>query len=113
MSKTPYSAFANGNLILRDLLAIDRTVLANERTYLAYVRTALALIITGASFIHFLNWIPGQLVGWAMVPMGVVILVIGTWRYRQVKIDIEQVRNLPPHPNYAATGQKTGDEADI
>ena len=37
----PYSRFRREEMILRDLLARERTVLSNERTLLAYIRTAI------------------------------------------------------------------------
>ena len=36
------------DLIIRDLLALDRTNLANERTLLSYMRTALGVAAAGA-----------------------------------------------------------------
>ena len=44
--QTPYQII-DGQLILRDHLAADRTVLANERTFLAYIRTTLTLFVAG------------------------------------------------------------------
>ena len=83
---------ANRELILRDVLAIDRTVLANERTLLSYFRTLLALLAGGASLIHFVT-------AWWAVPIGVVLLVsgpvlfaVGWWRYRRVSRHLQKVR---------------------
>lgn len=45
----PYRGLKQEELILRDLLARDRTVLANERTLLSYTRTALMLSGSGVS----------------------------------------------------------------
>jgi len=45
--KNPYDRFRRDELILRDVLAIDRTILSNERTVLAYLRSALTLFIVG------------------------------------------------------------------
>lgn len=88
MSKGFYSQFSNQELILRDHLAIDRTVLANERTFLAYICTALALVIAGASTPHFLKdwwWV---VAGWFLVASGCLVLVIGTWRFKNVRHDL-------------------------
>jgi putative membrane protein len=84
VSDDPYCKFAKDELILRDHLAIDRTILANERTLLAYIRTALAVFVTGVSFIQFFESILMVILGWVFVPIGVITLVIGFWRYKKV-----------------------------
>jgi len=61
-------------LILRDHLAADRTVLANERTFLAYLRTAFAFVVGGASLAHFIDRDWALAAGWAMIPVGAVLL---------------------------------------
>jgi inner membrane protein YidH len=95
------------DLILRDVLAIDRTVLANERTLLAYVRTVLALLAAGGSVIHFVE-------AWWALPVGVLLLLaaplaltIGVWRFRRVNRDLRRVRQgnvdapvRPESPNW-------------
>ena len=91
---TPYERFGNGDLILRDELAIDRTLLANERTFLAYLRAGVTLMLAGVTFIHFgsdqwLGWI-----GYTCVPIGVVIMAFGGVRYRTMKDGIAKVRQL-------------------
>ena len=81
------------HLILRDHLALDRTELANERTLLAYIRTAMALFLTGFSAMHLPSFNPNlaledlvyQLLGWFLVAAAVTVLVIGWFRYRQVR----------------------------
>ena len=80
-------------LILRDLLAIDRTILANERTILAYFRTMLTLLASGFSLMHFVE-------GWWVLPAGVTLLVLapllfgfGIWRFRRVSRDLRRARN--------------------
>jgi putative membrane protein len=85
-------AIERDDLILRDVLAIDRTILANERTILAYFRTMLALLAAGASLIHFID-------AWWALPGGVVLLALGpflfgfgVWRYRRVNRDLRRVR---------------------
>lgn len=85
----------SNDLILRDLLAIDRTILANERTILAYLRTMLALLAAGGSLIHFVE------ATWALVA-GIVLLIaapllfgIGIWRYRKVNLHLRGARGGP------------------
>jgi putative membrane protein len=79
--------------ILRERLALDRTALANERTFLAYVRTALTLLVVGLSFIELpvfrSPWFAVQ--GWIFVPLGLLTLIVGAWRFRNVRKDINRV----------------------
>jgi putative membrane protein len=81
----PYSEVECEKLILRDHLAIDRTVLANERTLLAYIRTALAILIVGFSLIKFFRTEFFEIVGWALLPLGIASLAFGLWRYRKMQ----------------------------
>ena len=80
------------DVMLRDVLAIDRTILANERTLLAYFRTMLALLAAGGSLIHFID-------AWWVLPAGVTLLIsapllfgFGVWRYRRVSRDLRRRR---------------------
>lgn len=68
-------------LILRDVLALDRTVLANERTLLAYVRTGVAFAGAGAALIHFFQSGLFQALGWGLVASSLVLLGAGGYRY--------------------------------
>ncbi len=90
--KAPYRDVAKEELILRDVLAADRTVMANERTLLSYVRTALGLLAGGASLIHFFDvgWL--QAAGWVMVPFAPLVLGIGFWRFYHVRKDLKHLR---------------------
>jgi len=89
---TPYSRFSSDQLILRDELAIDRTILANERTLLAYLRSGVALLIAGVSIIHFSTERWFLIVGFACLPVGVVVGVIGALRYRTMNRSIGSLR---------------------
>ena len=62
-------------------LAAARTALANERTLLAYVRTALALLAGSAALIGLADapWVVRM--GWASLPLAVVVLALGAWRF--------------------------------
>ena len=78
-------------LIFRDLLAADRTALANERTFLAYIRTALAFIAGGFGLIKFTTEILFFAMGWIAIPIGVLILGLGIYKFfktRKVTRDI-------------------------
>ena len=105
MSGKIYSRFATEGLILRDYLAMDRTVLGNERTLLAYVRTALAFFVAGASLIHFFDPFVFQIVGWMLIPLGILLSVVGIIRYKEMHdflgvirrwSHLEQESDMPP-----------------
>lgn len=87
----PYERFADADLILRDQLAIDRTILANERTFLAYCRTSLALILTGAGCIKFFDTRLSDIGGIALIALGILVMVVGTWRTIKVARNIGTV----------------------
>ncbi len=92
MKEDAYIQFRDGELILRDELAIDRTLLANERTLMSYLRSGVALAIAGASIMHFApaGWF--WVLGVACLPLGVVVSVIGITRYRAMNQAIRRVR---------------------
>lgn len=79
-------------------MATERTSLANERTLLAYVRTAIALFAGGAAGIHFLNSSLVDVIGWVLIVGGVLVLLFGLRRFRQVSRLIGQMhrRSGPP-----------------
>ncbi len=92
MTDNPYARFTREEMILRDLLAIDRTILANERTLLSYVRTALAQLVTGVSLIKFFGSLILTMFGWLFIPAGLATLVIGFVRYRRMSRSISATR---------------------
>lgn len=118
MKDSPYARFANGQLILRDELAVDRTLLANERTLLAYLRSAVALVIAGVSIMHFstAGWF--WWIGVACIPVGVIAGVVGVMRYRTVDRSISRLRDVPPETSdraevaEPAETPETSDESD-
>jgi len=89
--KVRYSTYENSNLVLRDHLAIDRTVMANERTFLAYLRTAFSLLVVGLTIIKFVEDL--QIVGQLLIPAGLLVIVVGVWRYKAIRDDL---RRIPP-----------------
>lgn len=92
MEDTPYSRFANDDLILRDELAVDRTLLANERTLLAYLRAAVALLIAGVSIMHFSQRDWFTVVGILSLPLGLATGIVGILRFRTMSRAIAVVR---------------------
>lgn len=66
---------------LTDELAIERTALANERTLLAYIRTGLAIVAGGFAIAELVRGDLAPLAGAALVAVGVVLVLIGVWRF--------------------------------
>lgn len=106
----PYDGLSADDLILRDLLAADRTALANERTLLAYVRTALAFAIAGASVWHFLAGTATDVLGAALLGAGVVTAGAGLRRYRQVRTRIARLESAAGQ--FARRGRAPDTEED-
>ncbi len=79
---------------LRDLLAIDRTILANERTFLAWVRTSLSLIVSGITFVKYLNIKILLIIGYVFIPLGSILLVLGTLRFLKGRKELRDYRKL-------------------
>lgn len=90
-------AFEKEALVLRDLLATDRTFLANERTFLAYVRTALSIIVAGSGFIKLFDILIIQYIGYIFLPLGFVIGIVGLYRFFKVKKELKKIKE---HSNY-------------
>ena len=89
---SPYARFDRESLIIRDLLAIDRTVMANTRTFLAYIRTALTLFIAGVTFIHFFEPRILFLLGWLFIPVSGVVFLLGAVYYVRMKRSIKDIQ---------------------
>ena len=96
MSRSPYSSYTSDQLILRDFLAADRTVLANETTLLAYVRTSLAVLAAGAAFLQFFDEVWLDIIGALCIPLAAALLIIGVWRFRQMKAQIDGITREGP-----------------
>ena len=95
MERKPYAPDNRNerdDLILRDVLAIDRTILANERTILAYFRTMLALLAAGGSLIHFIQATWALALGWVLIVVGPLLFIVGVRRFRRVNRDLQRVR---------------------
>lgn len=69
-------------LVLRDVLAIDRTRLANERTLLAWLRTAIMLAVSGVTLIKlFQSVFLMEAIGAVLIPVGLLTAAWGVRRY--------------------------------
>jgi putative membrane protein len=85
----PYAGRAQ-QLILRDVLAIDRTRLANERTLLSWIRTALMLLVSGVTLIKlFEGTLVLKVTGAALIPASFFIAGLGVCRYLRTRALIE------------------------
>ena len=78
---SPYESLPREQMIVRDHLALDRTRLANERTLLAYLLSGVSLVLAGATLLHFSQGTWLEWVGVACIPVGVLTLLFGTWRF--------------------------------
>jgi putative membrane protein len=92
----PYSRFEQADLILRDVLAADRTVLANERTFLAYMRTALTLFVSGVTLVKFIDNTYLEILGWLFIPVGIFTFFYGLRRYRKMYQRLAQIHLIKP-----------------
>jgi len=77
-------------LILRDILAVDRTQLANQRTLLAFIRTGLYLIITGIGVREFSQAEYTYMISVSLMIIGVVVALMGAINYFRVKSKIKK-----------------------
>ncbi len=80
-----------GDWSITDILASFRTILANERTVLSYMRTALTFFVVGVTFVHFFDNVIIVIIGWIFIPLGIVTVVTGIFRYNREKDLIHQV----------------------
>jgi putative membrane protein len=92
MNDDPYHRFKPEELVVRDLLAVDRTELANERTLLSWVRTALALIISGATCLHFIDGPRAELGGVGLIVLGLGAIAVGAARFARVQRMIRRIK---------------------
>jgi putative membrane protein len=82
-------------LIIRDHLAADRTALANERTFLAYIRTALAFVAGGIGLMKlFDDTFALVVIGWLFIPIGLGILIFGTYRFIKSRMIIRKLQSF-------------------
>lgn len=94
--QSPYARFAEDDLTLRDLLAVDRTVVANERTLLGFIRTALALALTGASLVKFSDSSSLHIAGWVVGASALPLLIIGLWHFGRRRAGLKPLLSRVP-----------------
>ncbi len=82
----------NKELILRDILAIERTKMANERTFLAYFRTSVALFGAGVGIVELDYFEKYKTLGFVFLGIAVLTLIIGIVRILQVKKVIKNAK---------------------
>lgn len=75
----------NKDLILREYLAVERTRLANQTTLLAYIRTGLYFIVAGTTLGPFMETIFWKYMGIPCAAIGLIIIVIGIFTYRNTR----------------------------
>lgn len=73
------------DISLSDRLAVERTAMANERTLLAYIRTSLALLAAGFTILKFFTSNGMHMLGYLLIPAGVVTLMVGLMNYSEVR----------------------------
>ncbi len=77
-------------LILRDVLALERTRLSNERTFLAYFRTFIVLLSSGFAIVKLDFFQEIKWMGWFFIGFAPIILFIGIVRLVYVKLKIRK-----------------------
>lgn len=71
--------------------------MAAERTLLAYIRTALGFGAVGITMLKFLGeTLLFKILGWVFLPLGLIITVIGIWRYFQSRRLIARLHHQEP-----------------
>lgn len=90
MENKYYKEF-NADLILRDVLAIDRTILANERTLLSYLRTSLTFGLAGLTLVNLFQTSLSYISAIIFFTVSILCLIIGIRRFFLVKKDLKSI----------------------
>lgn len=91
-------------MILRDVLAVDRTRLANQRTVLSFFRTGLSLVVTALAIFEFKQgdiWY--MRAAWAMIGLGIAVMIAGFISYFATKRSIKKSYRKDAASNNAAS----------
>ena len=78
----------DGDIILRDHLAMERTRLTNERTFMAYIRTSLYLIVGGFAFLKVDGLMHLNILGYFCFVLSVFVVILGTFKYKELQSDL-------------------------
>lgn len=81
------------DLILRDVLALERTRLANERTLLSYARTSLYLIVGGIALIKVEQFDNTKAIGIIVIVASILLVLFGVYRYISLRRKIKEQLN--------------------
>lgn len=87
-----YAEFKEGDLILRDCLAYDRTRLALTRTALSIIRTSLGLFASGAGLIVLKDELGLVGIGYLLIAAAIGVIILGTVYYLQFKRRLDVLR---------------------
>lgn len=85
-------------LILRDLLAIERTKLANERTLFSYIRTSLYLLTAGIGVLQIKSISRLDGLAWVCIISGIILFFFGFFRFGQVRRHLKECTTSPDKP---------------
>lgn len=76
-----------------DLLSLERNKLSNERTLLAYSRTFLSFVVAGVSLVQFFRDQVFVIFGYALIPVGFIIMGTGIYRFFRFKRKITAIHH--------------------
>lgn len=92
-----YEDLIEGQVTLRDQLAIDRTDMANSRTFLAYIRTVVLIMLTGFTVIKLQGTTTStRLFLILCLGMSISGLVYGIMKYHYYKKQMHHVAKIHP-----------------
>jgi putative membrane protein len=83
------------DIILRDVLALDRTKLANSRTLLSFIRTSLYLVVSGLAVMNVKVLEEIRFTGWILIAASLLALITGIVNYFVFKRKIQKHYNNP------------------
>ena len=94
-------------LILRDHLALERTRLSNERTLLSYIRSSLYLLVGGIALVQVEGFGNLQYAGYLSLLICMLSLVVGVWRFRILRDQLDRYYSIPNLPEPPGEKEKS------